>query len=379
MHSSEGEDVARRGVVEISGRVVTGRGEGKKFTEMRWVRDQLSEKLNIRPHAGTLNLKVDEPEALLALHRTMRGNGVQINPPSSESGFCMGFASPLIVNRKFKGCSILPDVESYYEGILEIICEHNLRQELELSEGGRVSVRVGTRPLRPERIDALILDMDGTILDTFGSFYNSIAKVLVARGEPDPGEKRLQGFLNSGFPLERILTELLGESRRGEFGRLREEIQGQYREERDTIKPIAGAEEAVKLLRRVRGIDRERRPKVAIATGSTAPIQTIERNLQRFGLLDYFDSITSSAEVTRRKPAPDLILASIRKLGVEPASCLVVGDTVMDVAAGREAGCLTAAVTTGAGLEEQLLSTRPDFLEGDLFSLTERLVLSGLI
>ncbi|RME49670.1 MAG: DUF120 domain-containing protein, partial [Chloroflexi bacterium] len=44
------------GVVVLRGRVVTGQGEGARFTQLPWVRAQFVDRLGIDPHPGTLNL-----------------------------------------------------------------------------------------------------------------------------------------------------------------------------------------------------------------------------------------------------------------------------------------------------------------------------------
>ena len=44
----------------LSGTVVSGRGEGRKYVELEWVKQQVKEKLGFDPYPGTLNLRLDE-------------------------------------------------------------------------------------------------------------------------------------------------------------------------------------------------------------------------------------------------------------------------------------------------------------------------------
>src|SRR5262249_6584193 len=59
-----------------------------------------------------------------------------------------------------------------------------------------------------------------------------------------------------------------------------------------------------------------------------------------------FDVIVNGSDVARKKPNPDLFLEACRRLGLEPASCLVVEDAISGVAAAKAAGARCLAVTT---------------------------------
>lgn len=98
------------------------------------------------------------------------------------------------------------------------------------------------------------------------------------------------------------------------------------------------------------------RPK-AVASSST--IRSLERKLALTGLADWFGGHVYSAEhVTRGKPAPDLFLHAAARLGVRPAECVVIEDSVHGVQAGVAAGMRVWGFTGGghadAGLCERL-------------------------
>jgi HAD superfamily hydrolase (TIGR01509 family) len=76
-----------------------------------------------------------------------------------------------------------------------------------------------------------------------------------------------------------------------------------------------------------------------IACASGADRFKVELQLEKCGLMRYFEGrIFSGHEMPRSKPAPDVYLAAARALGVEPARCAVVEDTVTGVTAGVAAG-----------------------------------------
>lgn len=81
-----------------------------------------------------------------------------------------------------------------------------------------------------------------------------------------------------------------------------------------------------------------------VALASSAHREVIDAALAATGLTDVFHVIVSSDEVAHGKPAPDVYLAAAQRLGVEPATCLVVEDSYNGVAAARAAGMTTVLV-----------------------------------
>lgn len=71
---------------------------------------------------------------------------------------------------------------------------------------------------------------------------------------------------------------------------------------------------------------------------SAGHINWIETAMARLGLRPHFGDITTSSEVARSKPAPDVYLRAAEKARVTPADCLVIEDTDAGVAAGKAAG-----------------------------------------
>ncbi|MFQ5828757.1 MAG: DUF120 domain-containing protein [Candidatus Methylomirabilia bacterium] len=120
---------------EISGRVVSGRGEGSRFTELEWFRGQLG----FIPYPGTLNLEV-RGRGWEALRRTLaREKGIPIVPPE---GFCAAKCFRVVVNDTLEGAAVFPEVPNYPPDKLEIVAPHPVRERLGLRDGDRVRVRV---------------------------------------------------------------------------------------------------------------------------------------------------------------------------------------------------------------------------------------------
>ncbi len=74
--------------------------------------------------------------------------------------------------------------------------------------------------------------------------------------------------------------------------------------------------------------------------------------LDRFELTPYFKVIATAQTTPHTKPYPDPILWVARQMKVPPEACLMVGDTTVDIRAGKAAGAQTAAVLCGFGEED---------------------------
>jgi HAD superfamily hydrolase (TIGR01509 family) len=96
---------------------------------------------------------------------------------------------------------------------------------------------------------------------------------------------------------------------------------------------------------------------------STATIKTTRTTrgvLEQFGLIQHFEHVQGT-DGFPGKPAPDVILASLRALGAAPDECLLVGDSAADMEAGRRAGVRTCAVRWGYGNHEEMAKWKPDY------------------
>jgi len=77
--------------------------------------------------------------------------------------------------------------------------------------------------------------------------------------------------------------------------------------------------------------------------------------LDQFDLAKYFDVIVTGQSAEHTKPYPDPILFAAKRMNVKPEECLMVGDTTVDMRAGKSAGAQTVAVLCGFGEGPELL------------------------
>jgi phosphoglycolate phosphatase len=105
-----------------------------------------------------------------------------------------------------------------------------------------------------------------------------------------------------------------------------------------------------------------------LAVVSSRDQRSTEAFLDQYGLRPLFQAVVSSVSSRRLKPHPAPILLAAARLGSAPADCLMVGDTRVDIQAGKSAGTQTAGVLCGLGLRQDLeqfgadviLQTTPD-------------------
>lgn len=195
-------------------------------------------------------------------------------------------------------------------------------------------------------VDALLLDLDGTVLDTHDLILASWRHVKAAFGLSGDDEDFRRGI---GRPLEDILASLAPPD--ADVAALA----AAYRAHNDlhhddAVSVFPGMREVFDAARR-RGVP------VAIVTSKSRPFA--ERGLRVVGLRA--DLVVGPRDAARPKPAPDPVWYALKALGdVAPARSLFVGDAASDLVAGRAAGVRTGAALWGPFGRAELAPHAPD-------------------
>lgn len=124
---------------KLTGRVVTGLGQGAQLTQLEWARAQFVDKLGIDPFPGTLNVMVDASDAS-AWEQWKTAPGVEIVPPNAD--WCNARAYPIRVAGRVNGAIILPEVAGYSPTQIEIIANVSLRETLQLNDGDALALEL---------------------------------------------------------------------------------------------------------------------------------------------------------------------------------------------------------------------------------------------
>jgi riboflavin kinase len=123
--------------IEVKGRVFTGRGEGRKYVELEWVKQQVKEKLGFDPYPGTLNLRLNEENVK---HRVLLERGAELRLCHSQ-GYCTGLMFKAALDGMACGV-VIPQVEDYPDDVLEVVASVNLKQKLRLRDDDLATVAV---------------------------------------------------------------------------------------------------------------------------------------------------------------------------------------------------------------------------------------------
>ena len=196
-------------------------------------------------------------------------------------------------------------------------------------------------------LDCVILDMDGTLLDTEANSVSAwqlsgrrmgveIPKefILGHFGMSRPAiDQRYRDAFGPDFPIDAIRQERNRESMRI------------AREEPVPVKP--GARELLAHLRKA-GIP------AVVATSSVG--ERADLLLKRGGLWDSLAAVVSGEQVSRSKPEPDIFLEAARRVGADPGRSLVVEDSESGARAGLAAGMAVAVVPDLSGIRPEVLA-----------------------
>jgi HAD superfamily hydrolase (TIGR01509 family) len=196
------------------------------------------------------------------------------------------------------------------------------------------------------RVYSLILDLDGTLVDTVYAHVFAWQTALAEAAMPIDGWRIHRRIGMSGGLFTRAVAREVGHPLTVEQVRFLQQRHGEiFRQLLPVRRPLPGA---VVLLRRLReaGIPH------GVATSGRRP--EIDDSLAALELPP--DTVVvDRGQVSRAKPAPDLFLACQQQLGVAAENCYVVGDAVWDLLAARRARMLGVGLLSGGYGQHELL------------------------
>lgn len=183
-------------------------------------------------------------------------------------------------------------------------------------------------------IDAVIFDLDGTLVDSMWMWKQIDIEYLGRYGYDCPPElqKVIEGmgfsetaaYFKERFQIPDSLDEIKDAWTQMSIDKYRHEV---------PLKP--GAAAFLQYLK-AHGI------KTGIATSNGRPM--VDAVLDSLDITSYFQVVTTACEVTAGKPAPDIYLKVAETLGVKPKQCLVFEDVPAGILAGKAAGMKVCAV-----------------------------------
>lgn len=218
-------------------------------------------------------------------------------------------------------------------------------------------------PLKVSNIQALCFDVDGTLSDTDDLYTQRMSRFFpkLFFKNPDHAARRFVMWIESPGNALLGLADRLG---------LDDEmvaiINWLYRHRKHSTKTFLLVPGVDEMLKQLHG-------RYPMAIVSARDERGTLAFLERFDLVNYFDAVITGLSAEHTKPYPDPILLAAKEMNVAPENCLMIGDTTVDIRAGKAAGAQTVGVLCGFGEEAELRKMGADEIIEDTTKLLELL------
>jgi HAD superfamily hydrolase (TIGR01509 family) len=201
------------------------------------------------------------------------------------------------------------------------------------------------------RVQGLLFDVDGTLSDTDDHLVDRIARFLapVAWLRKDRDTHRFARGIVMG--VETPVNFLYSLADRLHLDEPLARVYERLSRKRHERTP---AHERFWIVPGVKAMLAHFNGRLPMAVVSARDRKTTLHFLEHFDLVPYFDVIVTAQTCIHTKPFPDPVIFAAQELGLEPGECVMIGDTVVDVLAGKSAGAQTIAVLCGFGTEREL-------------------------
>ena len=221
------------------------------------------------------------------------------------------------------------------------------------------------------KVEAVLFDLDGTLIDSAPIYYQIIDIVFERLGVPPVSRKTLQEAMDDGdFDWDYVLPDPM-KSRK-------EELIAEARTIIDDIAPpmfrqqvklIPGAAEICKKIA-AQGM------KIGLVTSTPTDYISVKLTpLREAGVENLLQVIITADDVVNKKPHAEPLLKGSKDLSVAIEHCVYVGDTRVDIRSGNAAGMKTVGVLTGFDDFKALKRENPDAIIDSIAQLDETIII----
>jgi HAD superfamily hydrolase (TIGR01509 family) len=194
------------------------------------------------------------------------------------------------------------------------------------------------------RYRGVLLDMDGTLIDSNEAHARAWERAFAANGQPVAYEEIRRRI---GMGGDNLIPAILGIEKESELGtRISERRSEIYRNESlPHIRPFPGVRPL---------LERMREAGLLLAIATSSPDEELDPALDITGIRDLLEERTSADDAESSKPDPDIVHAALDRLGLRPEETVMLGDTPYDIAAAGRAGLGVIAFRCGGFSDEDL-------------------------
>ena len=216
-------------------------------------------------------------------------------------------------------------------------------------------------PIHPQKVQALCFDVDGTLSDTDDLYAQNVSKFLPRFLFKDPQRTARRIVMWIEAPGNALLSLADTLHLDDEMVAVIDWLSRRRKHLDKKFLLVPGVDELLKQLHR----------RYHMSVVSARDEKGTMRFLEQYDLVKYFDAIVTGLSARHTKPYPDPILLAAQKMGVSPENCLMIGDTTVDIRAGKAAGAQTVGVLCGFGEESELRNFGADAIIEDTTKLLE--------
>lgn len=200
------------------------------------------------------------------------------------------------------------------------------------------------------KVKGIMFDLDGTILDTRPAYIEA-AKIACEV----TGQQKLEDALALAIPKRMEQRQPLTGIIEGDPKHfVQVYLKAFYEISASKTEPMPFVAETLGEL--------TSKAKLAVITMRFMPGKAILQELRQFQLDKYFAHVVTALDTQKPKPSPEALIKAVAAMDVQMCECVIVGDSTVDVKAGKAAGSKTVAVLSGLYSREELQESAPDII-----------------
>ncbi len=208
-------------------------------------------------------------------------------------------------------------------------------------------------------VDLLMFDLDGTLFDTKQDLAIAVNLTLKDFGIPPKTPEVIYTYVGEG--VRKLLERSLDGHGPGHFEEALKAFRGHYMSHLvDTTCFYPGVVSVLEFFSE---------KKKAVVTNK--PAEYTVKLIEDLNAHHHFDWVIGSDGSKRLKPHPDMLLSALERFQIPPHRALMIGDSVHDITAARQAGVRVCAVGYGLGNPTLLQEAGPDLYCEDILDLRE--------
>ena len=210
--------------------------------------------------------------------------------------------------------------------------------------------------MNANNVRGVIFDLDGTLIDSYQAIYLGFHYTYSEMGLRPLSHGEVEKAIGRG--LSHTFRELLGEERVAQALTLfRKKYEEVFRAHTHLLPDVRQVVESLQ----GRGIQ------LAVATNKLGRFS--RAIFEHFGMDKMFAVVLGDGDVSQNKPDPEMLFLAMEKMGVGKEETIFVGDSVIDIQTGRNAGIRVFAVPTGNTDREDLVKAQPTVILSCLLDL----------